>query len=153
MVDHPIASRIVPSTLVHRCESRNMPHFHTTKTRDIKRRSTTPVSHRAQCKLLMLTQSVASPQPEHWRLIKQTVGQLSLTASVADIDVAKAAATASTKGKRIVREDVTTSSDKYEGKALHLYALTLLFMAMCENHVYQKYPSELMYLQFQQIAI
>jgi hypothetical protein len=60
----------------------------------------------------------------HWRLIKQTVGQLSLTASVADIDVAKAAATASTKGKRIVREDVTMSLDKSEGKdALHLYVL------------------------------
>jgi predicted thioredoxin/glutaredoxin len=65
-----------------------------------------PVSHWARYKLLIHTQNAPSGQPEHWLLRKQTVGHFSLTASVADIDVVKAAATASTKGNRIVREDV-----------------------------------------------
>jgi hypothetical protein len=50
-------------------------------------------------------QSAPSAQPWHWLLKKQTVGQFSLTASVADIDVVRTAR-ASTKGKRIVCEEM-----------------------------------------------
>jgi uncharacterized protein YjiS (DUF1127 family) len=107
MVGYPLASRVVSPTILHRYESRNMPHFHTS--RNIQRRPTTPVSHWAKYKLLILTQNASSGQPEHWLERKQTVRQLSLTSSVADIDVVKAAATASTKGKRIDREDVILS--------------------------------------------
>lgn len=79
------------------------------------------MSHWARYKPLILTQSAPSAQPEHWLLRKQTGGQPSLTASVADIDVAKAV-TASTKGKHIVR--ATMSSDQSEGEVgRHLTSL------------------------------
>lgn len=48
----------------------------------------------------------------------QTAGQFSLTTSVADIEAVKAATTTSTKGKRIVREDMGFISEGNVGRRL-----------------------------------
>ncbi|KAG1872241.1 hypothetical protein F4604DRAFT_1768101, partial [Suillus subluteus] len=100
MVEHPIASRVVSSTIIHRCESRNMTHCYITRV---------AWASKVKYTVLMLTQ-IESPQPVQSISRKHIIRQGSLvgsgSGSVADIDVVKAATTASTKGKCIVREEI-----------------------------------------------
>ncbi|KAG2341799.1 hypothetical protein BDR05DRAFT_990737 [Suillus weaverae] len=86
MVAHPMTSRVVSSTMLHRsveAETRLTDTLEVAYKEDLPRRPS-----------------------EHWLRSKQMTGQPSSTASVADIDAVKEATTASTKGKRIVRDDI-----------------------------------------------